>query len=117
MALTLTQQVENNISIEANGIIPGLLRGQTTGQIKSLMVACGNEMIALGELFSVSGAMDQTETVVFDGFLKNVHGIGMEMGSGSHTDLRRYGESCRSKDVGWENPVAGECGESRRNRG
>ncbi len=82
MALTLTQQVENNISIEANGIIPGLLRGQTTGQIKSLMVACGNEMIALGELFSVSGAMDQTETVVFDGFLKNVHGIGMEMGSG-----------------------------------
>ena len=82
MVLTLNQQVENNISIEADGIIPELLRGKTTEEIKTIPVPCGNELIALGELFSVSGAMDKTETVVFEGSLTNVHAIGMKMASG-----------------------------------
>ena len=83
MALTLTQQVENNISIEANGIIPELLLGKTTDQIQSLPVAYGNESILLGELFSVSGRVDQTNVVVFDGPLNNVNGIGTGMTSGT----------------------------------
>lgn len=82
MALTLNQQVENKIPIEANGILPELLLGKTTDQIKSLPVPCGNELIALGELFSVSGEIDQTKTIIFDGSLRNLNGIGMGMASG-----------------------------------
>ena len=79
MALTLNQQVESKIPIEAHGILPELLFGKTMDQIKSLPVPCGNEWVALGELFSVSGAIDQAKTVIFNGSLSNVNGIGMGM--------------------------------------
>ena len=82
MALTLNQQVENKFPIEANGILPELLLGKTTDQIKSLLVPCGNKMVELGELFSVSGSVDQTKTVIFEGSLSNVNGIGMGMALG-----------------------------------
>ncbi|MDA7903625.1 formylmethanofuran dehydrogenase subunit C [Mariniblastus sp.] len=82
MALTLNQQVESKIPIEAHGILPELLFGKTMDQIKSLPVPCGNEWVALGELFSVSGAIDQAKTVIFNGSLSNVNGIGMGMDSG-----------------------------------
>ena len=82
MALTLYQQAENNISIEANGIIPELLWGKTADQIRSLPVPCGNELVALGELFCVSGTLGKADPVVFDGPLHNVNGIGTGMTSG-----------------------------------
>ena len=102
MALTLTQQVENNISIEANGIIPELLLGKTTDQIKSLPVACGNESIPLGELFGVSGRVDETSVVVFDGLLNNVNGIGMGMTAGTIQIRRDAGNRIGVKMSGGE---------------
>jgi len=82
MPLVLCQQVETTVPIEVGGITPVLLAGQSGKQISSLSIKHGRTDVELGELFKISGSIDDSQTIVFDGFLQAVHSIGAAMKGG-----------------------------------
>jgi formylmethanofuran dehydrogenase subunit C len=92
MALVLTQQVETTIPIEVQGITPDRLQGNSVKQIAGLPIWHGRQQLELGEVFKVSGSMDDA-TIIWDGNLKPVHWIGAGMEAGNvqiETDAGRH---------------------------
>jgi len=93
MALVLCQQVETNIPIEVNGITPDRLSGKSNAEIAQLTIQHGRNEIKLGEVFKVTGLMDESMALVFDGHLLGVHGIGAGQSRGTiqiETDAGRH---------------------------
>jgi formylmethanofuran dehydrogenase subunit C len=83
MALVLNQQVETTIPIEAEGITPDQLLGKSTSLIEKLPLWHGRHRLELAQLFRVSGSWDGPPTIVFEGNLNSVNGIGAGMKSGT----------------------------------
>ena len=108
MALVLTRQAETTIPIEVQGIIPERLSGCSDQQIAQLPIWHGREQVELGELFQISGAMDDSMTLVWEGDLRPVHWIGSGMTCGKIQIESAAGRHIGSQMTGGEIFVNGD---------
>ena len=92
MPVVLTKQVETNIPIEVQGLIPDQLNGMSAKEIARLPISQGRQQLELGEFFKVTGSISDA-TIVWDGNLKTVNWIGAGMAAGRiqiETDAGRH---------------------------
>lgn len=82
MTLTLTLRTQPPARVLATALTPGRLRGLNASAISGLELRCGGEMVAVGELFEVSGAGTEGEQLALEGNLDRFEGIGARMSSG-----------------------------------
>ena len=80
MTLTLTLRAAPAARVWAPTLTPGRLQGLGASEVAALTVRCGREMVAVGEMFEVSGTAD--EQVVLCGDLQRLDGIGASMAGG-----------------------------------
>ena len=81
MAITLTLRAEIPLRLSFAGITPESLAGQTADALAEILLRMGNQTLHLGELFRIGGEVDD-ETVILEGDLSRVDGIGEGMASG-----------------------------------
>ena len=80
MTLTLTLRSAPPARVWAPLLTPERLHGLSASEVAALTVRCGREMVAVGEMFEVSGTPD--EQVVLCGELQRLDGIGASMAGG-----------------------------------
>lgn len=81
MTLTLTLRSAPGARVWAPVLVPQRLQGLSPSDVAALTVRCGREMVAVGELFEVSGS-GADEELVLSGDLHWVDGIGASMAEG-----------------------------------
>jgi len=81
VTLTLTLRSDPPARVDAAPLIPERLRGLAPSEIAALEVRCGGEMLAVGDLFDVSGTAD--DGLVLAGDLRRFDGIGAGMSGGA----------------------------------
>ncbi len=82
MTLTLTLRTNPPARVLAAPLIPELLRGLNASAVAALLLRCGGETVAVGDLFEVSGAGSEEEALVLGGDLRGFDWIGAGMASG-----------------------------------
>jgi formylmethanofuran dehydrogenase subunit C len=82
VTVTLTLRSDPPARVDAAGLIPGRLVGLHESAVAGLSVRCGGELVAVGDLFEVSGAGVEEESLVLAGDLGRFDGIGARMSSG-----------------------------------
>lgn len=82
MTLTLTLRTQPPARVLAASLIPERLHGLNASAVAGLDLRCGGETVAVGDLFDVSGAGAEEESVVLDGDLRRFDWIGARMSSG-----------------------------------
>lgn len=82
MPLEITYTADTPIPVEIEGLTPTSLQGKSLDEILRQEIYHGNEKLALGEMFDVSGDADDLEWYL-DGNLSGVHWIGAHMTEGS----------------------------------
>jgi formylmethanofuran dehydrogenase subunit C len=107
MALVLTQQAETAIPIEVPGITPDQLKESSTTQIAKLPIWHGRNKLDLAELFQISGSMDDSLTMVWEGNLRPVHRIGLGMSDGKMIVEADAGRHVGSQMSGGEITIKG----------
>lgn len=80
MTLTLTLRSDPPARVAAAPLIPERLRGLSESEIAGVEVRCGGEMVAVGDLFEVTGVAD--DQLVLAGDLRRFDGIGACMSGG-----------------------------------
>jgi formylmethanofuran dehydrogenase subunit C len=80
VTLTLALRSYPPARVAAAPLVPERLRGLGASEIAAVEVRCGGEMIAVGDLFDVSGVAD--EQLVLTGDLRRFDGIGARMSGG-----------------------------------
>jgi formylmethanofuran dehydrogenase subunit C len=80
VTLTLTLRTEPPGRVLAAPLIPERLRGLGVSEVAALKVRCGREMLAVGDLFDVTGMAD--EQLILAGDLRRFDAIGARMSSG-----------------------------------
>lgn len=70
------------LRIELAGILPQRLAGATPLELAGRKLRCGNDQVALGEFFDVTAVAAELPTLVFEGDLRRVDGIGRELDGG-----------------------------------
>ena len=80
MTLTLTLQSQPPRRVDAEPLIPGRLSGLDANEIAAVTLRCGNDRVAVGELFEVSGVAD--ERLELSGDLRRFDGIGARLSGG-----------------------------------
>ena len=83
MTLTLTLRTKPPARVRAAPLIPELLRGLNASSVAALLLRCGGETVAVGDLFEVSGAGSEQEALVLRGDLCRFDWIGAGMSSGT----------------------------------
>ncbi len=83
MPLVLECRSETSLPIEVEGILPGSLSNLSSKAVSSSPILHGRNKLELGELFHVTGTIDETETIIWNGNLEPVHGIGLGMTGGT----------------------------------
>jgi formylmethanofuran dehydrogenase subunit C len=76
MAVTLSLREAVQIPVEVDGVLPERLRGLSRDAISQLPLTQGNVRRFLGDLFDISGSLDDDQTLVFEGDLHAVKRIG-----------------------------------------
>jgi formylmethanofuran dehydrogenase subunit C len=84
MTLTLTLRTEPPARVHAPSLIPERLGGLSASAVAALALRCGGEMVAVGDLFDVSGAGTE-DALVLDGDLRRFDWIGARMSGGEIT--------------------------------
>ena len=88
MSLTLTLHTIPDVPLEADVISPDQLAGKTVSEIEALPLHHGNQTVALGNFFKVSG--HSSDEIVVDGEnLARVKLIGRGMTGGRLVEARR----------------------------
>ncbi|MGO9819609.1 MAG: formylmethanofuran dehydrogenase subunit C [Solirubrobacteraceae bacterium] len=108
MTLTLTLQSPPPARLLVAGVIPERLDGLGRSEVAALKVRCGREMLAVGELFEVSGACD--DQLVLVGDLRRVDGIGASMSSGRVVVDGACGDHVGARMSGGEIEAHGDTG-------
>lgn len=70
------------LRVELDGIVPMQCAGTTPLELAARTVRCGNERIALGELFDVTAFSSDTPTLELEGDLARFDGIGRGLDGG-----------------------------------
>jgi formylmethanofuran dehydrogenase subunit C len=109
VTLTLTLRTPAPARVLAAPLIPELLRGLGPADIAALRVQCGRQAMAVGELFDVSGAVD--EELVLAGDLRRVDGIGASMSTGRVVVEGGCGDHVGARMSGGEIDVRGDVGD------
>jgi formylmethanofuran dehydrogenase subunit C len=81
MSLTLTYAAETSVPVELPGVTPDRLRAKSAAEIERLEILHGNRLVALGELFRVSGDPSDGR-IDLEGEVSGVHRIGFGMAGG-----------------------------------
>jgi len=81
VTLTLTLRSQPPARLRADSLLPERLRGLGASEVAALVVRCGRETPAVGDLFEVSGTGDE-EQIVLAGDLRRFDGIGARMSTG-----------------------------------
>jgi formylmethanofuran dehydrogenase subunit C len=87
VTVTLTLRAQPPARVDVAGLIPERLVGLHESAVAALTVRCGGESVAVGDLFEVSGAGVEEETLVLAGDLRRFDGIGAGM-SGGEIEVR-----------------------------
>jgi formylmethanofuran dehydrogenase subunit C len=82
VTLTLTLRTIPPARVLAAPLIPELLRGLNASAVAALLMRCGGETVAVGDLFEVTGAGSEDEALVLSGDLRGFDWIGAGMVSG-----------------------------------
>jgi formylmethanofuran dehydrogenase subunit C len=82
MPWTLRWRSATRLPVEADGLLPTALAAQSPETLARLPVAVGNTTAEVGDLFSIEGN-GEDRTIVFEGDLRTVRGIGRGLGSGT----------------------------------
>jgi formylmethanofuran dehydrogenase subunit C len=82
VTLTLTLRTQPPARVLAAPLIPERLRGLTGTAVAAVELRCGGEKAAVGDLFEVSGAGAEEETLVLAGDLGRFDEVGAGMASG-----------------------------------
>jgi formylmethanofuran dehydrogenase subunit C len=82
MPLTLRLLANSTIPINVDGILPETLADLSMSEIAERPIWQGNQQLALGELFQISGSFDQLQ-INWQGELTAVHWIGHRLSAGS----------------------------------
>lgn len=109
MTLTLTLRTAPAARVWAPTLAPQRLEGLSASEVASLVVRCGVEALAVGDLFAVTGTAD--EQLVVRGDLRRVDGIGTEMDSGRVLVEGRCGHHLGARMSGGEIEVHGSAGD------
>lgn len=82
--LKLRYQLETNVPVEVDGLVPERLSGLSHAAIGKLLVWHGNRQIPVGEAFCISDETGETadDVLRFEGDLSGVHRIGAGMTAG-----------------------------------
>jgi formylmethanofuran dehydrogenase subunit C len=82
VTLTLTLSAQPPARVLAAPLIPERLRGLNASAVAAVVLRCGAEKVAVGDLFDVSGAGAESEELVLVGDLRRFDGIGAGMSRG-----------------------------------
>ena len=82
MTLRLTLRAEPPAAVLAAPLIPARLRGLNASAVAGLPVRCGGDVVAVGDLFDVTGAGTEEEQLVLVGDLCRFDWMGARMASG-----------------------------------
>lgn len=80
--IRLTYLSNSGIPLEAECISPDFFIGKNNSEISKLPVFDGNRKVELGNFFSISGQMDQDETIFIENDCSNVKLVGSNMTRG-----------------------------------
>jgi formylmethanofuran dehydrogenase subunit C len=108
VTLTLTLRTEPPARVDAAPLIPERLSGLGADEVVAVELRCGVEMVAVGELFEVSGAPD--EQLVLAGDLRLVDGVGAGMSGGRVLVEGPCGDYVGARMSGGEITVRGDAG-------
>ena len=108
MTLTLMLRTQPPARVAAGALIPERLKGLAASDVAALTVRCGREMVAVGDLFEVSGCGD--DQVTFVGGLRRVDGIGAGMTRGRVLVEGSCGDHLGARMRGGEIEVRGNAG-------
>jgi formylmethanofuran dehydrogenase subunit C len=109
VTLTLTLRSAPAARVWAPILQPGRLRGLHASEVAALTVRCGREMLAVGELFEVSGTAD--DELVLLGDLQRLDGIGAAMTGGRVVVEGRCGNHLGARMSAGEIEVRGDAGD------
>lgn len=99
---------EFKLPIEVAGIIPSRLVGKTTSEIAKEKIRFGRNVVELGELFRISGKIDETKTINWTGDLNSVHHLGAGLDSGTMQIKSSTGRHVGAKMSGGQIEVSGD---------
>jgi formylmethanofuran dehydrogenase subunit C len=108
VTLTLTLRTQPTARVKAAALIPERLRGLPVSEVAALTVRCGRQTLAVGDLFDVSGAVD--EQLVLAGDLRRVDRIGACMSGGRVLVEGPCGDELGARMSGGEIVVRGDAG-------
>lgn len=80
-ALTFTVKKPPEYTLDVSQLTPDYLAGKTIARIKKIRLRYGNQKIAAGDLFTISGT--DTDNIVINRSTEKLIGIGHEMGRGT----------------------------------
>lgn len=110
MTLTLTLLTQPPARARADALIPERLRGLGASDVAALPVRCGRDVLAVGELFEVSGSAADDGQVVLAGDLVRLDGIGASMSGGRLVVEGSCGDHVGARMRGGELEVRGDAG-------
>jgi formylmethanofuran dehydrogenase subunit C len=108
VTLMLKLRTQPPARVGVGALIPERLQGLRESDVAALMVRCGRETIAVGDLFEVSGEGGQH--IVVAGDLRRVDGIGAGMSRGRILVEGTCGDHLGARMSGGEIDVAGDVG-------
>jgi formylmethanofuran dehydrogenase subunit C len=82
VTLTLTLRTQPAAPVSGAPLTPAALRGLNASAVAALDLRCGGEMVAVGDLFEVSGAGTEEEQLVLAGDLRRFDEVGAGLSSG-----------------------------------
>lgn len=110
MPLVLSSKIEGSLPVDATGLLPESLRGQSTQEVQRRLIRRGREQVAIGELFDVSGTTDHP-SLRFEGDLHAVHNLGAGMAGGDIVAAGLVGLSAGARMRGGRLTVEGGAGD------
>jgi formylmethanofuran dehydrogenase subunit C len=107
--ITLTLRAPLERPLDADAIAPDRFAALGAQEISALRLWDGRNSIALGDVFSVNG--ERSQTVVLDGDLTKLHGVGSMMSSGTLEITGSIGNSVGARMRGGAIRVQGSAGD------
>ncbi len=111
MPLVFNSKINGSLPVDATGLLPETLQGQSTQAIERLVVRRGRERVAAAELFDISGNCDDLN-LRFEGELHAVHHLGAGMSSGAISAVGSVGRYAGARMRGGRLTVTGDAGDS-----